>query len=122
MYTTVHSHANTHADDDDYSDISDELRGLESKYYKLGRSLHLTSGTVDRIQHDNPHDCGTALVHVIDEWLKMNYSYCNFGRPSWQMLVKAVETVDHEQAKQIARKHPKASFVVRHVLTLFQLL
>ena len=48
----------------------------------------------------------------------MNYTYFKFGRPSWQLLVKAVETVDYERAKQIARNHPKASFVVPHVCEL----
>ena len=57
------------------------------------------------IQKDNPHSSKEALGQVITEWLKMNYEYYKFGRPSWRMLVEGVSTADRERAKIIADNH-----------------
>ena len=106
----THTHTHTHTDEnDDTADILRELDGLESEYYTLGLHLHLPPGKVKEIQENNPHNCRSALGHVITEWLKMNYDYNKAGRPSWRMLVVGVSTLDIDRAKIIAKKHDQVN-------------
>ena len=114
-YTHTHTHARTHAhththtqtDEDDVSAIIQELSSLKSNYYLLGLSLHLPTGKGDQIQVDNPHKSETAFGQVIVQWLLMNYYHQKFGRPSWRLLVQAVDMIDHQLAKDIAKKHQR---------------
>ena len=103
----THTHTHTHTGDDDAAEILKELSSLEAKYFTLGLCLHLSSGKVEEIQENNPHSCGNALSHVIVEWLKLNYDHPKHGRPTWGMLVDAVNAIDHDRAKLIASKHIK---------------
>ena len=113
-HTHTHTTAQTPCIDvnDDTAGILRELSDLESEYYTIAIHLHLPPGKVKTIQKDNPHSSLDALGQVITEWLKRNYEYSKFGRPSWKMLVDAVSMVDVERAKTIAINHkkPKVSF------------
>ena len=95
----------THTVEDDVSEISREVSGLESRYETLARHLHLPSGTVCRIRRDYHYSCRLALDEIIVEWTKMNYEYVAFGRPTWRLLVAAVYAIDRKLAKEIASKH-----------------
>ena len=106
-HTHTYKHTHLHTGEDDITDIAKELSGFEAHYYKLGLSLHLSPGKVQVIQVNNPHDCETAFGQVIVQWLLMNYNHAMFGPPSWQLLVKAVDTIDHQLAKKIASNHQR---------------
>ena len=101
----IYEHACMYVDGDDFIDIAHELQGFEVNYYTLGRNLHLSRDKLAIIELNNHSSCVTAFGKVIDEWLSMNYTISRFGRPSWQLLVKAVNEIDHERAKVIANKH-----------------
>ena len=104
---TLHTHTHIYPGEDDITEIIKELSSLKSNYYLLGLGLHLPPGRVDQIQVDNPHKSETAFGQVIVQWLLMNYNHVVFGPPSWQLLVKAVDTIDHQLAKQIASNHQR---------------
>ena len=106
-HTRTHTHTHLYTGEDDITDITKELSGFEVHYYNFGLSLHLSPGKVTVIQVNNPHDCETAFGQVIVQWLLMNYNLAIFGPPSWQMLVNAVDTIDHQLAKQIASNHQR---------------
>ena len=104
---TLHTHTHIYPGEDDITEVIEQLSSLKSNYYLLGLGLHLPPGKVDQIQVDNPHKSETAFGQVIVQWLLMNYNHAMFGPPSWQLLVKAVDTIDHQLAKQIASNHQR---------------
>ena len=68
------------------------------------------------VQENNPHNASAAFGHVITQWLKMNYEYNKFGKPSWRMLVEGVREVDLERAKIIADKHKMVMVIYTYSL------
>ena len=101
-------------DEDDLSDVIEEVVTLQSLFYQLGRSLRLKSVDLDRVHeaHCSNGDTERALQGVLLLWLNKRYNVGRFGPPTWQMLVKAVymKTGGNDQslAKQIASRHPSA--------------
>ena len=101
-------------DEDDLSDVMEEVLPIRSLYYDLGRSLKLRVTDLDTIQKKYPSqsdaDCKKALQDVLLLWLNKNYKVERFGEPSWRMLVKAVNMEsggnNTELAKKIATNHP----------------
>ena len=88
------------------------MSGLEFEYYTFGLHLGLYPGRVKEIQVDHPHNSRAAFGDVITEWLKMNYEYSKVGRPSWQLLVEALSTVNLERAKIVAKDHRKVYIII----------
>ena len=77
----------------------------------LGLKLHLPPGKVNEIEQNNPRNCDTAFGQVIVEWTRMNYNHVDVGTPSWLLLVKVVDKLDHQLAKQIASNHQRYALV-----------
>lgn len=92
----------------------DELSPLSSRYYDIGLGLRLSISELDSIEssyRDNPR---RALTKVVTAWLHEHYDVEKFGPPTWQMLVKAVDSPaagdDHILAQKMASNHPASEW------------
>ena len=105
--------ANFHVltDKEDLFDVLEEISTLESRYYQIGLGLRLNQEDVESIDKEDP---SRALSKVIQTWLQQKYNVQRHGPPTWQMLVKAVNSPaggnDHSLAKKIALKHPTSEY------------
>jgi hypothetical protein len=99
-------------DEDDLSNIIEEIQPIKSKYYDLGRSLNLKIADLREIR-DKQSSESDALEDVLLLWLNKKYNEKKYGPPTWRMLVEAVNKKtggdNHELAKQIALNHPAGS-------------
>ena len=90
----------------------EEVESLQSVYYPLGQSLRLNIVDLKGIRDAYPN-ADQALEEVILLWLDKKYNVEKFGKPTWRMLVEAVDRKrggnNHELAKKIATKHPSGS-------------
>ena len=94
---------------DDIFDVKDELIAVAAKWMDIGSALRLKPDTLDNIESrcsNNPCQC---LDLMVKEWLKRNYSVGKFGEPTWQKLVKAVNSpaggANTALARDIAGRH-----------------
>ena len=66
------------------------------------------------VQSIDKEDPSRALSKVVEMWLQQQYNVQRHGPPTWQMLVKAVDSPaggnDHTLAKKIASKHPASKY------------
>ena len=79
---------------------------LSAKWDTLAIKLRLREHTIKAIQKVNPKDVDVCLSKALEQWLKLNYAYRKYGRPSWRILVKSVQELDQNLFEKIARKHP----------------
>jgi hypothetical protein len=101
----------SYIDENDLSNIIEEIQPIESKYYNLGRSLNLKIADLRKIR-DNHSSESDALEDVLLLWLNQKDDEKKHNPPTWRMLVEAVNKKsggdNHELAKQIALNHPAA--------------
>ena len=76
--------------------------------YKIGTCLHLRQVYLDGIKRKNI-DYLEAMTEIISNWLKLNYNYQRFGKPTWKALVEAVRSPNGGNnatlAEKIAKRH-----------------
>ena len=87
-----------------------EVLSRKASYYALGRALRIEAGELEAIHRQyQSTDFDMALNQVLLLWLRQKYNVQKFGRPTWRMLVEAVEnragTNDPALAQKIALKH-----------------
>ena len=93
-------------------DVLEAVLLIKSVHFTLGRSLRLKTTDIKSIQaaYPNESDAEQALSDTLELWLQQKYNAERFGRPTWRMLVEAVNREgggnNHELAKKIALKHP----------------
>ena len=103
---------NYFVDANDLVAVMEEVASLKSLYYSLGRALNLKTADLRAIRNAFPSesDAELALEDVLLLWLNQKYDVEIHGRPTWKMLVKAVDMKsggnDHELAERIALNHP----------------
>ena len=88
----------------------EEVVSRKAAYFALGRALRIPVGELEAVQEQHHStNLDSALYAVLLLWLRQRYNTEKFGRPTWQMLVKAVESSvglnDHALAQKIAQKH-----------------
>ena len=99
-------------DADDLAVVMEEVASLKSLYYSLGRALKLKISDLRAICDAYPSDSDAerALEDVLLLWLNQKYNVERYGRPTWKMLVEALDMKsggnDHELAERIASRHP----------------
>ena len=96
--------------EDHLRDVVREMTPRKSSYYALGRQLGLPVGILESIQKQYESiDLDRALNQVLLAWLHQRYNTAALGKPSWQMLVRAVADQgglnDPALAIQIASRH-----------------
>ena len=93
----------------------EEISTLESKYYRIGMGLRLKPKDLKSIEEMFCQDPSRALGKVVETWLQQQYNVKKFGPPTWQMLVKAVDSPaggnDHNLAQKIASKYPASEYI-----------
>ena len=99
-------------DEEDLFDVLEEISSLESRYYQIGMGLRLKPKDLQSIDKE---DSSRALSTMVEMWLQQQYNVQRHGPPTWQMLVKAVDSPaggnDHTLAKKIASKHPASKYI-----------
>ena len=91
-------------------DVVREVTSRRSSYYALGRGLGLPVDILESIQRQyESTDLGQALDKVLLAWLRQQYNTAVLGKPTWQMLVRAVADQgglnDPALAGEIASRH-----------------
>lgn len=80
----------------DFEDMADILPALNlwvTKYIELGIQLHISSGSLARIDCDEKNS-PAKMRYVISEWLKQNYNWKNYGLPNLNMLEKVIKKMN----------------------------
>ena len=99
-------------DEDDVTDVLEEVLSIKAVYFPLGECLRLSSCDLKAIREAYPDDsiADQALKDVLLLWLNQKYKVEKYGLPTWRMLVEAVDKKtggnNHELAKEIASNHP----------------
>lgn len=100
-------------DGDDKFEILDYLQDLRAHCYKIGTALRLSDDTLSCIKKESADDA-EAMIKVVTDWLKLNYNWKRFGKPSWKALVKAVASPiggdNTALAIKIAEKHKETGW------------
>ena len=96
----------------DLFDVLEEIstREIESRYYQMGIGLRLKIEDLKAIEELFHQAPSRALSEVVQTWLQQQYDVKKYGQPTWQMLVKAINSRaggnDPTLAKTIALNHP----------------
>ena len=86
---------------------------LAGQWETLAQNLGVKQGTIGTIKTNRmPGNAEMALNDAIVVWLKKNHA-TKFGMPSWRTLAKAVEPLDGDLARTIAKKYCKGMLVCR---------
>ena len=76
----------------------------------MGIGLRLKTEDLKSIEKEFRQDPSRALSEVVQTWLQQRYDVKKHGQPTWQMLIKAINSRvggnDHTLAKTIALNHP----------------
>ena len=84
------------------------LKDLTAEFHKIGTAFRLKSDTLKSIKQESA-DNMEATIRIVDSWLKLNYNWQRFGKPSWRALVEAVASPigggNVALAMKIAKKH-----------------
>ena len=95
------------AESDDLRDVKREVLSLKSEYYQLGVELGIPAGELDAVRKSHNTDLDDALTEVLLLWLRR--CSAQHAPPSWQSLVKAVNSLKggnyHGLAVDIASSH-----------------
>lgn len=92
----------------------DQVISVKARYYQLGIALKLRLSDLRAIQSAHERRADQALSEVVILWLQQQYKVEKFGPPTWQQLVKAVDSEaggdNHALAKKIALKYPSGKY------------
>ena len=112
------SNSNQCTEEDDLTDIMEEIVSIKCMYFQLGRSLRLKHDDLQTIYEAYRRDSDTdkALNDVLLLWLHQKYNVERFGPPTWRLLVEAVNKKsggnNHDLAKQVASNHPEGENLI----------
>lgn len=89
-------------------DVSDEVSSLKPVYFQLGIALGVPPSEIEAIKNSYYHNPEQALTEVLLKWLRGRSTASNVMPPTWQSLVKAVDSPtcnSHLLAQDIASRH-----------------
>jgi hypothetical protein len=78
-------------------DVLRKLLPLAAKWQNIGTLLGIQHHILERIQHDNGHDCSNCLREMLNEWLKND--------PTWKDLAEAIKPFNPAKADEIRRDY-----------------
>ena len=84
----------------------DAVETLSAKWEVLATKLRIQQHAVEAIKKNNPGDVDVCLNIMLRQWLKLNYDYQKYGRPSWRIIAKSVQRMDPGLFEEIAKDHP----------------
>ena len=94
----------TNADEEDLTEVLNEVEEISAKWKVLGTKLGIKGGTKEAIEKDN----GTSLEclnEMLTAWLRLNYDYQRHGKPSWRKLAEAVRSLNGSLFEKIVKNH-----------------
>ena len=86
-----------------------QLKDVSHRWYLIGLELHLTQPQLSALEEDHRgKGQDRHLIGVLQKWLQQCYKTDKFGKPSWRVLVQALEVVDgcKPTAQQIKKQKP----------------
>lgn len=90
---------------DDLGGVFESVETLSSQWILLTTKLGVKMSSLELIEQNYPRDAKMCLCKALGEWLKLNYKYQRYGRPSWKRLVEAVKNLDSKLFEDLAKKH-----------------
>ena len=81
------------------------MKSLAANWERFAGKLHLSIAVRDTIKENYPRDAEKCLSEALKEWLLMKYDYKKHGKPTWEMLAKAVQGINNALYEEIAEKH-----------------
>ena len=94
----------TNADEEDLTEVLNEVEEISAKWKVLGTKLGIKSGTKEAIKKDNDTSL-ECLIEMLTVWLKLNYDYKCHRKPSWRKLAEAVRSLDGCLFEKIMKNH-----------------
>ena len=95
--------------EDDLRDVREEVISIKTTYFELGIELGISPGNLETIRRESK-SIDQACSKMLLVWLRQDYNVAKHGLPTWQRLVKAVDSPaggsNSALAKKIAKKHP----------------
>ena len=88
----------------DHQEVFDEVKSLAAKWEQLAGRLHLSTDCREIIRKNNPSDVVECLSTALKEWLKLEYDYEQYGKPSWKMLAESVQGLNNSLYEKIVDK------------------
>ena len=83
---------------------------IANKWKHIGCALGIPQMELNAIQLNYGTDISEAVTQIISKWLSQSYNVEKFGKPSWDVLAKAVAHeaggANKHRAEEIARKYP----------------
>ena len=86
-------------------DVCQAVASLAARWDEFGRYLGLRKSTSEIIRQNFPFSAERQLTEVVTHWFRWNYDYEMLGKPSWKILVKAVDLMNPDLADRIAQQH-----------------
>ena len=80
------------------------MKSQAAKWNQLAGRLHLSIDCIDIIERNN-RDVVRCLSEALKEWLKLEYNYVKYGKPSWKMLAESVRGLDNSLYEKIVKKY-----------------
>ena len=87
----------------------DEVGDLAGQWEEFAQKIGIKPGHIGKFKANRMGKVEMALNDAIADWLKKNYDVRKFGRPNWRTLANAVQRIDDDLARTIARNHPKGN-------------
>ncbi len=92
---------------EDIADIMEVLADFETELWlDLARNLLLRDYSMKTIKTNNGFDVVRCLQLAITDWLRLNYKFEEYGKPSWKKLAKAIKPLDKDIFLKIVSKFP----------------
>lgn len=91
-------------DIDDLPDVLDAVEPLSGKWERFSTKLGIKTSSLEVIERNHRGDAEACLYYAMGDWLKKKYDYQRHGRPSWERLAMAVESLDSGLFEQIVKK------------------
>ncbi len=86
--------------------IIQELRNPVSAHWQIfAIQLGLCPYTVAITRLNYPNNARLCLQEVLAAWLRLDYDYQKFGRPSWRKIAKAVKSFNGRLFLTILTNH-----------------
>ena len=90
----------------DLGDVFDAVETLSANWEVLATKLRIQQHTVEAILKNCQGNVHVCLIKMLEQWLKLNYDYQKYGRPSWRIIAMSVQRMDPGLFEKIARDHP----------------
>ena len=91
------------------NDLADIMEVLEIhsfstvRWRDLGEKLGIRENTLEEIEYERRR-VRDMLKETLAVWLRMNYDYKNYGRPSWPALINAIDSISPDVAENMRRQ------------------